>query len=60
MADKQILHPVLTAGFGTRLWRILPVPARSENKPVQACVSPWLRSRGRMRTAEKASAWKLR
>jgi hypothetical protein len=60
MTAIQIMHPALTPCFGTRPWQILPGPPRSEKKPVQACVSHRLRCRDRMRSAEKASAWKLR
>jgi hypothetical protein len=60
MTAIQIMHPALTPCFGTRPWQILPGPPRSEKKPVQVCVSPGLRCRARMRSAEKASAWKLR
>jgi hypothetical protein len=60
MAAKQIMHPALTPCFGTRFWQILPGPPRSEKKPVQACVSHRLCCGDRVRTTEKASAWKLR
>jgi hypothetical protein len=60
MTAIQIMHPALTPCFGTRPWQILPGPPRSEKKAAQASVSPGLRCRDRMRTAEKASAWKLR